>query len=209
MTLRSHTPPTPQQARSELSTSRLLDAAMELIGEVGFERATLAAIGERAGYSPGLVTRRFGSKEGLLWTMIERMVVDWNSSVLGPAVGDSGGRPALHTMVTGIHASAVEAPARMRALYLLMFEALLPIPLLRERMAELHRGMRESVAACIARGVDDGTVDPAVDVPRAARLFVGALRGAAYQALLDGEVGVAAAIDDVHALIDPLLPSPS
>lgn len=209
MASKSYAAPNPRQARSELSTSRLLDAAMTVIGEVGYERATLAAIGERAGYSPGLVTRRFGSKEGLLWTIIERTVVDWNATVLGPAVGNTGGREALHTSVDGIRASAVHDEKRMRALYLLMFEALLPIPLLRERMAELHRTMRESVGKAITRGVDEGSVDSATDVVRASRLFVGSLRGAAYQALLDPDVDLAEALEDVHAVVDLLLPPPA
>ena len=66
--------PTPKQARSEVSTGKLLDAAAELISEGGYERMTLAAIGKRAGYSHGLVTARFGSKEGLLWALVDRMV---------------------------------------------------------------------------------------------------------------------------------------
>lgn len=208
MASNSYAAPNPRQASSELSTSRLLDAAMEVIGEVGYERATLGVIGVRAGYSPGLVTRRFGSKEGLLWTIIERTVVDWNATVLGPAVGNSGGRGALHTMVDGIHASAVRSGKRMRAIYLLMFEALLPIPLLNERMAELHRSMRQSVGEAIARGVDAGAVDPAIDVDRMSRLFVGSLRGAAYQALLDPQVDLADALEDVHTVVDLVLPCP-
>jgi len=44
----------------------LLDAAADLIAEGGYEAMTLAAVGERAGYSRGLVTARFGSKDQLL-----------------------------------------------------------------------------------------------------------------------------------------------
>jgi AcrR family transcriptional regulator len=43
-----------------VSTRRLIQAAAELLTERGYERTTLAAIGERAGYSAGLVTGRFG-----------------------------------------------------------------------------------------------------------------------------------------------------
>ena len=43
----------------------MIDAAIELILEFGPEKTTLAAIGERAGYSRGLATYRFGSKAGL------------------------------------------------------------------------------------------------------------------------------------------------
>jgi len=35
---------------------------------------TLAAVGERAGYSRGLATARFGSKDELLRALVERIV---------------------------------------------------------------------------------------------------------------------------------------
>src|SRR5437764_2201484 len=87
--------PQPKQARSELSTTRLLDAAAELIAEVGYDRATLAQIGERAGYSHGLVTRRFGSKENLLWTLVERMTVQWSEQRLRPSLAGLVGIDAV------------------------------------------------------------------------------------------------------------------
>ena len=91
--------PIPKQARSEVSTGKLLDAAAELISEGGYERMTMAAIGQRAGYSHGLVTARFGSKEGLLWALVDRMVNEWRAELLAPAIVDQSGPAALHTML--------------------------------------------------------------------------------------------------------------
>jgi AcrR family transcriptional regulator len=45
---------------------KLLEAAMELVAERGVRAVTLAAVGERAGYSRGLVTHHFGNRQGLL-----------------------------------------------------------------------------------------------------------------------------------------------
>lgn len=45
--------------------ARIRDAALTLIGERGFEGATLREIARLAGLSAGLVRRHFGSKEGL------------------------------------------------------------------------------------------------------------------------------------------------
>ena len=98
-----HAPPAPKQSRSALSTTRLLDAAAELIAERGYERMTLAAIGERAGYSPALVTARFGSKEGLLAALVDRMAVDWAENVLAPAIAERSGADAVHTVLAELH----------------------------------------------------------------------------------------------------------
>ncbi|MFI6777942.1 TetR/AcrR family transcriptional regulator [Nocardia sp. NPDC050412] len=199
--------PTPKQARSELSTSRLLDAAADLIAEGGYERMTLAAIGVRAGYSPGLVTARFGSKEGLLWALVERMVVDWQGRSLREVIGGTTGAVAIRAMLAELKSSWLRSPNRMRALYILMFEALLPVPLLQQRMLELHRDLRTSVRGVIESGMAEGTVGSDVDAQAVARLVVGGLRGAAYQAMLDPEdVAVDRALDDLGLLVDALLP---
>ena len=47
----------------------MLAAAVDLILEHGTDKTTLAAIGEKAGYSRGLATYRFGSKAGLYDTL--------------------------------------------------------------------------------------------------------------------------------------------
>lgn len=202
--------PAPKQARSQLSTSRLLDAAADLIAEGGYERMTLSAIAKRAGYTHGLVTSRFGSKEGLLWALVERMVVDWRHTLLMPTVSGQTGAAAVHTTIAALRDSWRRAPSRMRALYILMFEALLPIPLLHQRMAELHRELRRSVQDAVERGISDGSVSSRIDSAGAARIVVGALRGAVYQAMLDPEqVSIDDALADVEAMVDALLPGPS
>ena len=54
--------------------ARIRDAAVELIGEVGYERATTRAIAERAGVTSGLIRHHYGSKEGLLAFCDERVI---------------------------------------------------------------------------------------------------------------------------------------
>ena len=56
-----------QQERVEESTQRLFRAAAELIAEGGYDAATAAEIGRRAGYSRSMVRARFGSKEQLVY----------------------------------------------------------------------------------------------------------------------------------------------
>ena len=59
-----------QAERTAISDRAMLDAAIELVLEFGTEKTTLAMIGERAGYSRGLATYRFGSKTGLFKAVI-------------------------------------------------------------------------------------------------------------------------------------------
>src|SRR5580693_3794419 len=55
-----------QRERRDLAEAALLNAAAELAVEHGVRSLTLARVGERAGYSRGIVTHHFGSKQALL-----------------------------------------------------------------------------------------------------------------------------------------------
>src|SRR6478735_11270818 len=57
--------PSQTERRAE-AERKLLEAAMQLVAERGVRAVTLAAVGERAGYSRGLVTHHFGNRQGLL-----------------------------------------------------------------------------------------------------------------------------------------------
>src|SRR5689334_25397366 len=55
-----------QQQRRDQAETALLNAAAELAVEHGVRSLTLARVGERAGYSRGIVTHHFGAKQALV-----------------------------------------------------------------------------------------------------------------------------------------------
>jgi AcrR family transcriptional regulator len=177
--------PTKQQERSERSTNALLDAAAELIVEGGFASLTFAAIGERAGYSRGLVTARFGSKEGLVEELIERIVTTWNHRNVLPRTIGKPGLDGVVVLLDAIRSQAETDPRGLRVLYALIFEALGPDEELRTRFAKFHDTLRADFAGLIKTGQRDGSVRPGLDPASEAVLIVGGLRGIAYQWLLD------------------------
>jgi AcrR family transcriptional regulator len=62
---------TQAQRRAE-SEDRLLSAAAEIIAGEGYLALTLERVGERAGFSRGLASRKYGSKDGLIEALIRR-----------------------------------------------------------------------------------------------------------------------------------------
>ncbi|OLO26070.1 hypothetical protein PZ61_0235985 [Streptomyces sp. MNU77] len=201
--------PVTKQARSEVSTRRLLDAAQELIGEVGYDRATMALIAERAGYSHGLITRRFGSKENMLYALVERMTLVWGDSEGHVEAAGQTGRDGILAAIDHVLDGHRRSPDSMRGLYVLMFEALNSVSVLRDRLLELHRHFRDSLAAAVRRGIEEGAIDASVQPERVARMLVSGLRGAAYQWLLDPDgVDFGAALTDLRHVLELMLPSP-
>lgn len=77
-------PPGGGYARGEHTRRRLLEAGIELFGELGYERASTRAIARRAGVSLPALQYYFGGKEGLHRACAEYITEDVRSR-LGPA----------------------------------------------------------------------------------------------------------------------------
>lgn len=71
----------PVQARSTARLTRLLDAAAEVIDEIGFERLTTAMVAERAGASIGTVYRYFPDRIAVLQSLSARSTADFIEEV--------------------------------------------------------------------------------------------------------------------------------
>src|SRR5437764_10263335 len=69
---RSMNQPTRRAAQARERRAQLLDAALALFAERGFERATIKDLSEAAGVAQGLVYHYFRSKDELLFAVLER-----------------------------------------------------------------------------------------------------------------------------------------
>jgi AcrR family transcriptional regulator len=181
----SEEPRRTQAERRALSERRLLDAASRLIAEQGCSRTTLAQIGERAGYSRGLVTERFGSKQRLVEVLARQIQERFAHEALGPALeGRTGLRAILIAADTYLDALA-RASETVRLYYMLMAESIALVPEIRPTFARANRDLRALVERWIEDGIESGEIRPDVDRAARAAVIVGTLRGLALQWLVD------------------------
>lgn len=177
--------PSRQVERSERSSEALLDAAAELVAEGGLASVTVAATGQRAGYSRGLVTARFGSKRGLVDALIRRVWRRLRDRDVLPMAQRDRGLDEILVLIDAISEQTRTEPRDMRATFALMFEALGPDDDLRERMTQFTDSMRTDLAAALRRGMADGSIRSDADADTGALVLTAALQGIAYQWLLD------------------------
>ncbi len=195
-----------QAERVEASDRALIDAAIELIAERGYDRTTLAAIGEAAGYSRGLVTQRFGNKENLLWAILRQILDRWGTHAMQPRVADRVGVPALQTILAAYLDACESGPKRIRAYYALLREADGPVPAIRDTIKKLHTSERNSIAEFIRAGQAAGTVRADADPDAEATVFLGVMRGVTMQWLLDPKgVDLVGALTQYGATLDKSL----
>jgi AcrR family transcriptional regulator len=187
-----------QQDRTATSDRNLKEAAVCLLVERGIEGTTLASIGERAGYSRGLATQRFGSKAGLFAHIHDTVAHDWIHRVK-LAVGTAVGIEALQRVVDALHGFITEEPNDIRAMYLLRYASIDPSSEYRANVAKVHKAQRRDVEDWIERGRAGGSISPALDAALAAELFCAALDGLLYRWLVNPTIPVDHLYDQLRA----------
>ncbi|MCU1476909.1 MAG: transcriptional regulator, TetR family [Subtercola sp.] len=199
-----------QEKRSSLSTKLLLQATADLIAERGYEHTTLIEIGKRAGYSHGLVTRRFGSKAALVQSLIVKLSERFGHGALADTVGDNVGADALEAVISEIRGHAVSTDtSSLRGFYALLFESLKPNVDLREFMADLHADFIFDLTAKVEEGRAAGRLADGIDPAEITELTVSALRGLAYRWMLDPErVDFVAGLDSLSKYVDLIAARP-
>lgn len=171
-----------QQERREQAEAALLTAAAELVVEQGVRSLTLARVGERAGYSRGIVTHHFGGKQAL----VDRLARATQAGFV-PGLEDAPpGLDRLLRLIDGYLGELGRIGVFNQAFLLLWAEAATQpdlAPTFRERDKAFRADLREDIEA----GIAAGTIDAEVAANEVATAVVGQLRGIALQRLLDPE----------------------
>ena len=174
-----------QAERAATASRRMLRAARRLIARQGYTKTTLAQVGREAGYSGGLVTHHFGSKEQLLRELVGDITQRFYTDQILPATQGLSGLAALEATVATYLNELVARGERMRTLYVLMGEALGPLANINDVFAELNAGFRQRASELIVEGMERGEIRSGLDPEAEAGLVLGMLRGVALQWMAD------------------------
>src|SRR5690349_21834270 len=168
-----------QAERREQTGSALLHAAAELVVEGGVQALTLARVGERAGYSRGIVTHHFGSKKALVDALTRATQTGFVAGV-----PDEPGLDRLLQLIEGYIAALSGTRTMSRAFLVLWAEATTSADLA-DTFRERDEGFRADLRADVAAGIAAGTVRADVEPHDVAVAVLGQLRGIGLQHQLD------------------------
>ena len=164
-----------QQERREETERRVLAAATALIAEHGSRALTLAAVGEAAGYSRGIVSHHFGSRGDLLRTVMR----DAQTFAL-PERQDNAVEWLAATVRAYLKNVTSRRPAA-RAFLQMWGEAIAADPVLMPMYADQDARFRRLLADTVREGIRDGSVRADADPAAMAVFLVGLVRGIALQ----------------------------
>jgi len=168
-----------QAERTALSDKAMLKAAIELILEHGTDKTTLAAIGEKAGYSRGLASYRFGSKAGLYDQICKSISRRW-LDYLKRDVGDLVGVEAMCRAMDSFFSFVSDSPGDARVLHILYCAAAIPKSEYRHTSVNIHQKQQDDVVAWVLAGIQNETIREDVDPKSVAAQYIAYISGLTY-----------------------------
>lgn len=192
--------PRTQAERRDESERRLLEATMELVAREGVSAATFDRIGRHAGYSRGLASHKFGSKDGLVRALIAFLHARQDEVLAVSDVAHMNGLDALLAYVRA-HFEAMGARPDLRAYFSLLASAVADLSDIRAAFAQSHERVKRLLTEFVVRGKGEGVISKAAN-PEAVALMVGsALMGAAMQSLIDPAFDAAPVRDETLRML--------
>ena len=137
-----------QAERTEISDMKMLDATVDLIVSRGPSATSLKEVGLKAGYSRGLASQRFGSKDNLMAFVLRNIGDVWLQQLKSATFGKTG-IEAIHRALDEHYRFCLEAPKRVRAFYTLWFESVNAGTELETIIEKIHRRRHQDVARWI------------------------------------------------------------
>ncbi|MFV5516901.1 TetR/AcrR family transcriptional regulator [Acinetobacter gerneri] len=111
------------QNRAIESDYKMVEQTIYLLAEGGVSAVTLESVGIRAGYSRGLVTRRYGSKEKLLIRVLNYLQ-DWLEENAKTATKDLHGIDAINNLILSVSEDIIINEVKYKAYFWLVFYGL-------------------------------------------------------------------------------------
>jgi AcrR family transcriptional regulator len=129
---------TPERRR-ELTRTTLVEAASEVFADKGFYGASLEEIAEVAGFTRGAIYSNFGSKEELLYAVIDHFIDRQLHDFAATMDADTGDPVDEARAAAGIFGRGMRQSRTITALELELRLAALRDPEVRRRLAQMER----------------------------------------------------------------------
>ena len=173
-----------QSQRRQESERCLLQAAAALIAEGGVHAATFEAVGARAGYSRGLATQKFGSKQGMVEALVGYLRQRSDELIAESALDALPGPDAVVFYVDAYIIELRHNP-ELRAYFVMLSGAVADHRGEGSVFADTHRWFERRMEAMIRRGQQAGSIRADLDANAAALMIGSLLLGVSTQTQVD------------------------
>jgi AcrR family transcriptional regulator len=184
-------PPRRTQAERRSGSARgLVQAAIAVVAQEGVGAVTFDAVGREAGFSRGLASQHFGSKQGLIEAVIAHLQAREAARLVEIDAAASSGLEAVLAYVD-LGLADMAGKGEGQAYVKLLSSAIAEGADLRATFAANHAKVQQHLAAMLRKGQVDGSVQAGVDCDATALMIGCLLFGLAMQLLVDPGMEIA------------------
>jgi len=173
-----------QAERRDGSERGVLQATIAVVAEEGVGAVTFDAVGRRGGFSRGLATQRFGSKQGLIEAVIGHLHERQEALRQERRMDDLSGLEAVLDFVDH-YLRDLAANDEGRAYFMLLSSAVADASALRAIFAAAHARVERRLEAWVLKGQAEGAIRREIDADAAALMIGSLLFGLSMQLLID------------------------
>lgn len=204
-----------KKEQAERTRRRLLDAAIRLFARRGYALTSMSDLAREIDMTPGALYWHFDGKEALLIAALEELQRRLVTTLAEPmpaasARQDHDGSVAADAreLIARVARVGAEHSDYMRFVGVVGIEASASSPRVERALREAYRGVAAIAASLVRRGIEEGLLEPDVDVECAAQLFLGLFMGGIlHQHLFRDELPAARAFPVLERLaLGALLP---
>lgn len=117
--MRSENSPDGQKRRSvieDVRRAQIIDSAVEVFADVGYQQASLARIAQRAGISKGVISYHFAGKEDLMASLVDYVYASITGHVAPQVLSESTAQGRIAIRIRAVAEYARQHPSQLRAL---------------------------------------------------------------------------------------------
>lgn len=184
-----------QEDRRLEAESKLLEAAVELIAEKGYDRFSLAEVGDRAGFSRGLSTHYFGNKDNLLASVVQQIVRHFIEYAKANSPAKVPGVAHVAELLRAIASRTQSGSAPSRALSLIIGSAFV-VPSLAKSIRKLNEVNIDCFAHALKDGIAAGMVRDDIDIYSEAAALNAFHRGCTQHYMIDPRFPIGDVMDN-------------
>jgi|GEM_PF-1095832 len=191
-----------QEERREESEQRMLAAGVRLVAQLGPEKLTLTDVGKIAGYSRGLPTHHFGSRENYLKALASYVAIEFDKTL--QEVDQVCGLEAVLGITRAVLDQLRADPTRGLATQIVLADPKRDRALSGD-IAELRDKTLALLSRHIAEGIKSGEIRSTVEPDYASLLIAAGICGLIDSLLADISFNIAAAGEQLLELIEHAL----
>ncbi len=189
-----------QAERRGESTARLLDAALALLGERRSLDFSLAEVADRAGYSRGMPTHIFGTRDEMIRQLVPHLHVRSNALFGAPAQRGAGIAAVLRTAQILLDPCERQSDLTI-AVHVFLAEAASECSVFREAVRNLNAAATSFICRNLEIAMEKGEIAPPASLQAASIVVMAMIRGSLLQWLVDPSVSIETLRSELLAML--------